>query len=377
MHVEYYRMLVYLRHGRHNQRHKSTMNRRTVRIKFVIALVMIVWVTPLCYAGNGSNGDRGLEGFQYVEPSSEFSFRVERFAANPIIHREMEGLIGAVGRNINGPSLIRVPDWIENPLGTYYLYFAHHQGDHIRMAYADRLEGPWTIYSEGVLQMEHTPAYDGAQNDHVASPDMHIDHERRQIRMYYHADPRPGKEAPYQMSYVALSVDGLHFESMPDALGLFYFRVFQRDGWHYALAKYKNDGGVIYRSRDGLTDFEEGPRILPRVRHKALWEHNDQLYVFFSRGFDEPEHILVSRVENLDDDWTQWTFTHPQTVLRPERDFEGAFEPIEPSRFGATYEFVHQLRDPGIFEEDGRVFLLYSTAGERAIAIAEIFLEEH
>ena len=32
--------------------------------------------------------------------------------------------------------------------------------------------------------------------------------------------------------------------------------------------------------------------------------------------------------------------------------------------------------DPAIYEEDGRVFLLYSAAGEHSIAIAEIFLEE-
>ncbi len=60
----------------------------------------------------------------------------------------------------------------------------------------------------------------------------------------------------------------------------------------------------------------------------------------------------------------------------PENDYEGAGEPIGESRFGATYDFVHRLRDPAIYEEDGRVFLLYSTAGEWAIAIAEIFLVE-
>jgi hypothetical protein len=38
--------------------------------------------------------------------------------------------------------VIRVPDWVENPLGAYYLYFAHHKGDHIRLAYARDPAGP-------------------------------------------------------------------------------------------------------------------------------------------------------------------------------------------------------------------------------------------
>jgi hypothetical protein len=33
---------------------------------------------------------------------------------------------------------------------------------------------------------------------------------------------------------------------------------------------------------------------------------------------------------------------------------------------------VNQLRDPAIFEEDGRIYLLYSIAGEAGIGIAEI-----
>ena len=54
-----------------------------------------------------------------------------------------------MGSNINGPSLIRVPDWLPNPLGKYYLYFAHHKGEYIRLAYADDLSGPWTTYEAG------------------------------------------------------------------------------------------------------------------------------------------------------------------------------------------------------------------------------------
>jgi len=312
----------------------------------------------------------------YVEPSSPYQFRVERLDGNPIIHRDMEGIEGDIGNNINGPSLIRVPDWVDSPLGKYYLYFAHHHGKFIRLAYADSIEGPWKIHSGGVLDLEDTPSYHSRRSDHVASPDVHVDHEQERIRMYYHGMPIPDTGAPYQMTYVALSDDGLDFESLPDQLGLFYFRVIELGDWHYAFAKYKNDGGVIYRSRDGLTDFEEGPRILPRVRHKALWLHDDKLYIFFSRGGDEPEHIVVSRIENLDDDWHEWRFTEPQTVLKPEEKWEGAEEPIRKSRFGATYDFVHELRDPAIYKEDGRLFMLYSAAGETSIAIAELFFEE-
>ncbi len=350
-------------------RKKSEISRRTDWL----ALCLLISCLPApAVAGEDFN-----ETWSYAAPSSGFHIRAERFEANPIIHREMAGMAGDVGKNINGPSLIRVPDWVENPLGKYYLYFAHHHGAFIRLAHADHLRGPWRIHRPGVLHMEDTPAYDGARRDHVASPDVHIDHENQRFVMYYHADPRPGRDdLPYQMTYAALSADGLLFESLPDPLGLFYFRVIKLGDWHYAFAKYINDGGIIYRSCDGLHDFEEGPRILPRVRHKALWKHGGMLYVFFSRGGDEPEHIMVSRIENLEDDWHDWRFTEPQTVLAPEEDFEGVDQPVERSHFGATYEFVHQLRDPAIYEEDGRVFLLYSTAGERAIAIAELFFGE-
>jgi hypothetical protein len=33
---------------------------------------------------------------------------------------------------------------------------------------------------------------------------------------------------------------------------------------------------------------------------------------------------------------------------------------------------VNQLRDPAVFDENGRTFLLYAVAGESGIAIAEV-----
>ena len=43
---------------------------------------------------------------------------------------------------------------MDNRLGDYYLYFAHHKGGHIRMAYADLPTGPWTLYEPGVVSLE-------------------------------------------------------------------------------------------------------------------------------------------------------------------------------------------------------------------------------
>ncbi|MEJ6601744.1 MAG: hypothetical protein ACKVI3_08455 [Verrucomicrobiia bacterium] len=62
-----------------------------------------------------------------------------RFAENPIIDASASRTLGD---KINGPSLIRVPAWVKNPLGKYYLYFAHHKGTFIRLAYADKLSAP-------------------------------------------------------------------------------------------------------------------------------------------------------------------------------------------------------------------------------------------
>ena len=64
---------------------------------------------------------------------------VVRLADGPIIVPSMDARMGS---NIQGPSLIRVPNWIDNPLGKYYLYFGDHRGTYIKLAYADDITGP-------------------------------------------------------------------------------------------------------------------------------------------------------------------------------------------------------------------------------------------
>ena len=77
-----------------------------------------------------------------------------RLPNNPILYPNYPGLEGEVGANINGPSLIRVPDWVSNPLSRYYLYFAHHSGQYIRLAYSNNLQGPFTVHDSGTLHID-------------------------------------------------------------------------------------------------------------------------------------------------------------------------------------------------------------------------------
>jgi hypothetical protein len=294
--------------------------------------------------------------------------KVRRFPENPIIQPDMDP---RMGDNVNGPSLIRVPDWIERPLGRYYLYFAHHDGRYIRLAYADDLHGPWRTYEPGVL-----PLAASGFGGHIASPDVHVDDDRRQVRLYYHGLDEPHRVtadgvvrgAGRQYSRVALSSDGLDFQARAELLGRPYMRVFQWDGWYYALAM----PGVMYRSRDGLTGFEEGPTLFPAtMRHSALKLDGDRLSVFFTHAGDCPERILLSVIQ-LVPDWLAWQASEPVLVLEPELEYEGGQLALEPSRRGAVMGPVRQLRDPAIYREDGRAYLLYSVAGEHGIAIAEL-----
>ena len=42
----------------------------------------------------------------------EISLTIKRFPQNPILYPDMDARMGS---NINGPSLIRTPGWLENP----------------------------------------------------------------------------------------------------------------------------------------------------------------------------------------------------------------------------------------------------------------------
>lgn len=57
---------------------------------------------------------------------------IKRLGHGPIIYPELNS---SMGTNINGPSLIRMPDWLPDRLGTYYLSkrsAVHHRARQLR-----------------------------------------------------------------------------------------------------------------------------------------------------------------------------------------------------------------------------------------------------
>jgi hypothetical protein len=306
-------------------------------------------------------------------------YRAERIGAAPILVPNMDERMGG---NLAGPSLVRVPEWVPGALGRYYLYFAHHNGAYIRLAFADALKGPWRVHTPGALQHgeSHFPSELQPQDPartrpgmvvsipHIASPDVHVDHEARRFRLYYHGI----LEDRRQVTRVAVSEDGVHFTASEPILGNSYWRAFEHGGWHYGLAM----PGQFYRSRDPLGPFEEGPRLFtPEMRHSAVMVEGDTLTVFYTDvGGEAPERVLVTTID-LAPDWREWRTGSVNEVLRPERDYEGADLPPVPSIRGEITERARQIRDPAVFREDGRLYLLYACAGESGIGLAELLQE--
>ena len=328
--------------------------------------------------------------------SAQYTF--ERLPENPVITPEMfvDAGYAAKGANINGPSLIRIPAAVPSneradPSANYYLYFADHSGDEIKMAWASEVAGPYTLYApnNGVLSINRPNTFNingdkvvpatstlGFGN-HIASPDVHWDAENSRFIMFFHGFEfvRLGNgvwDKTDQKTFIASSADGLDFNDSfaPRTVGPSYMRVFDWNGGRYASSFHTMR--VSQDPDDWFADFsvvtnEHGS--MASARHTALQVAGDDLYVFFTRKGDAPERILMSRIR-YEGDPNDWIVGAPAEILRPTEVWEGSEEPIVASTAGGTTDFVNQLRDPYFFTDfDGEEYLLYSVAGEQGIAI--------
>ena len=311
----------------------------------------------------------------------------KRLLDKRLIYPDMDDRMGG---NINGPSIIRVPDWVRNPLGKYYLYFADHKGQYIRMAYADAVLGPWTMYVPGVLHVVHSlfepvdlpeppkamrPDWSASLKGgylyaHVASPDVHVDEEGHQIRMYYHGLLPDGD----QQTRIAYSPDGLIFTPRSPLLGPPYFRAFSYGDWVYAISW----AGVLLRACSWDGPFETGPSLpdiktdTRLIRHAEVHVRDERLHIFFTCIGDCPERIFHASVA-LSSDWNDWQASTPTLVLEPEQEWEGVNLELARSKIGAADKWLRELRDPCVFEDGGKTYLLYAGAAESGgIGVVEL-----
>jgi len=322
--------------------------------------------------------------------------RATRFAENPLITLASSP---SIGDNANGPTVFQVPTWVQRPLGRYYMYFAHHSGQFIRLAYADSLRGPWKVHEPGILKVEDT-AFFRPQPDpvdsppgaytHLASPEVFVDNDARRIILWVHGMWTEGQRWPErrveatawlrqrgyaQFTQVAESGDGLVFRAHPAITRQSYLRVFRHDGQFYGIARL----GQLLRAKGPLDAFELGEspfRDTPyagRVRHVALLEEAGPLHVFFSAIGEAPERILHTTIR-LIGDWKEWRVGEITEVLTPQAPYECLSLPNEPSQVGEIDHPARQLRDPAVFREDGKTYLFYTFCGEQGIAGAEVDL---
>lgn len=336
--------------------------------------------------------------------------------SNPIITANMfpSNRRSSDGNNINGPCMIRIPDWIPtnrraNSNARYYLYFGHHDGDYIRMAWSRNPTGPFTLYragastgSRGVFDTNNrTIDLDEdvqIPRNHVASPNVHVDNDNRQIIMYFHAGEYrfEGRTINRQVTFVNTSDDGLSFrrrDTEPVIFGPSYMNVFE---WDRDLYAFHNDGGPVrarsfnnpwrptngYYNGNNLPDLWERrsgnlfqdalgvSRSTRRVRHTGTRVSGNNAQVFYSIRGDNPERIYVSNIR-LSSNWNNWNVNAPgNELLRAVGGWEGGHLRSRASEGGAATG-VNELRDPYPFQDrDGSLYLYYAGQGEDAIGVA-------
>ena len=265
----------------------------------VMTLGCIPWATAQTFTATRLDGDASTSDLDPIISVSTFE---------NVNGTGFENASIVIEDNIDGPSVIRIPEWIPvservHAEAVYYTYFAHHGGDNIRLAWSDSITGPWNLFNaqgsnaperawgvngnntgtltpgSGVLDLdlntsfdELTPFEDSAVgvNRHVASPDVVVDHDNQRIVMYFHG-PRMGNPNN-QTTFVATSKYGLNFnpstglgpanrgfqgevgQGMREVVpGESYFRIFEVGGETFAYsnnaelwkAPVTNDAGAV------------------------------------------------------------------------------------------------------------------------------------
>ncbi len=196
------------------------------------------------------------------------------------------------------PSIFHAGEYLDDPLGEYYLYLAPHNSPAgIMLMYADSLDGPWTEYgSNPIIASTWSPFY---SVNHVSSPDAIWNEEAGEVYLYFHGDNSTTRWAT--------SDDGVTFDyggtavtnamASPETTETSYGRVFVHpdpdSGYAYGMFYMANETDNrrkirLAESVDGETwTVAEDYVVVPgseegqNVSGGNLWEWNGQLYVIY------------------------------------------------------------------------------------------------
>ncbi len=353
------------------------------------------------------------------------SLEITRLNNNqPIITPEMFKQAGADskdGENINGPCLISLPDWLDrskriNPKANYYLYFGHHGGLYIRLAWAENILGPWTLYKvnadlkpweKGVLSI-YMPGSSEKKIDfgnnllidgHISSPIVIIDNENKNFRLYFHGHARWEGKRFGQKTFVSTSSDGLDFNKniRPVTLGPSYFAPFEYDNHWYTFTKNdlfvspeKGELGVLTQGYQYPKDLWKGYRgyfddflkvyaaennlsVPIKIRHMHCHREGNMLHILFSTTVDTPERIYYTKIILSKKGISDWKHEKISLVFSARENWEGASLPPELSVSGPAKKPLNEVRDPYIFKDKNNSFyMIYCAGGEQALGIASI-----
>lgn len=389
------------------------------------------WVsTSDCNAGNslvhvGLSVSESLKDLGTLSSEKKLSagVRIKRLnGKKPLIDMEsfkQAGYAETDGKNINGPCVVKLPDWLPvekrvDKRAKYYLYFAHHHGKYIRLAWSEKVTGPYQLVDDSplygeranaALSLKKIPPVIGevTTGNHVASPVVVIDDERREFKLYYHAPAQyknKGKRIN-QVTFFATSPDGLQFHKniAPVYLGIFYFSPFNVNGRWYAFTNrgelceapeegeiavpanfnaknplWKNWGRFFEKT---IADYcsRNGIKEVIGVRHLSQVQKGNVLHVFFSSREDTPERLYHVCVDVSDSDCRNWKVGPMELVMAAEEDWEGGKLTPKKSVDGYSPKPVNEIRDTFVYTEKGRHYLFYCAGGERGIGVASLKLK--
>ena len=133
-----------------------------------------------------------------------------------------------------------------------------------------------------------------------------------------------------------------------------------------------NSATVVYKKINGT--YKEIAEFLPFSRHTCVLVIKKVIYVFFSSVTDNPEHIKVGELI-INEKNNACSITNIKSIIEPELYYEHHNSEFIKSDYGGTNNFVRQLRDPYVFNDDKDIYILYTVCGEKGIAIAKIIFD--